>query len=187
MHHSLTRIQALISAAACHAEHLIHHKHVELSTAGIIYLGTPHQGSDSAGLLKMLLDMMSLFASSTSRVVTDMKPLTDFLLIQQQQYRPISDQYLTYYCYETEPTMLPGGSATVIVPTASAVPPSATEAQRIEMTTDHIGIAKFESIGDGNFQRLVLAVKAIAADSRRRCQERLRKFKGERLPRCQIC
>jgi hypothetical protein len=131
--------------------------------------------------MKTLLDMMSLFAPSTTHVVADMKTLADFLLLQQQEYRPVSAQYLTYYCFENEPTLLPGGSATVIVSQVSAVPPSATESQRIEMHADHIGIAKFESVGDGSFQRLISPIQAIVQASLMRCREGWQRFNGELL------
>lgn len=174
-----TVAKALISAAACHEKHLTHHKHVELSTAGIIYLGTPHQGSDNAGLMKTLLDLWSLFAPSTSHVVSDMKSFADFLFLQQQQYRSISNLYPTYYCHETKPILLPSGSRAVIVSKVSAVPPTAAESQRVEMSTDHIGLAKFENVADENFQRLISPVQSIARCSHMHCRERWRKFKGE--------
>lgn len=137
--------------------------------------------------MKTLLDMMSLFAPSTTHVVADMKTLADFLLLQQQQYRPISAQYLTYYCFENEPTLLPGGSAAVIVSQVSAVPPSATKSQRIEMHADHIGISKFESVDDRSFQALIAPVQAIVEDSCKRCQEHWQRFQGEFGPFGRYC
>jgi hypothetical protein len=177
--------QALISAAACHENHLVHHKNVEVSTTGIIYLGSPHQGSDGADMMKTMLGLMSLVAPTETETVKDISVLTDFLLLQQQQYRPISSNYLTYYGYETKATRLPGGSSSIIVSTASAVPPSATEAQRVEMPADHIGIAKFGGVGEEAFQRLMSPIRAIAEDSKGRYKERWKKFKCEFLPCCE--
>lgn len=129
--------------------------------------------------MKTMLDIVSLAAPTNTKIVNDIRVLTEFLHLQQQQYRPISDNYLTYYGYETIATALPGGSTSIIVSKLSAVPPTATDSQRIELPADHIRIAKFESAVDETFQALVLPVQATADDSRRRCQERWQKFKGE--------
>jgi hypothetical protein len=134
--------------------------------------------------LKTLLGVISLAAPTNKEIIKDSATLTDFLLLQQQQYRSVSDNYLTYYGYETKATPLPGGSDLIIVPKVSAVPPSATESQCIEMTADHVGIAKYETVVDETFQCLALPVQAIAEDSRARCQKRWKKFRGELLLCC---
>jgi hypothetical protein len=111
----------------------------------------------------------------------DIRMLTDFLLMQQQQYRPISGNYRTYYICETEATSLPGGVSTVLVPELSAVPPTAPPCQAIQVETDHIGIAKYNDIADCNFQRLVRPLQTMTEDAHRRQQDRWNKFKGGAL------
>lgn len=118
----LTLFEALISAAACHKNHLAHHKHVELSTVGLVYLGTPHQGSDKADVTKTMLGVLSLVVPTNTEIVNDIRALIGFLLVQQQQYRPISNNWLTYYGYETKTTPLRGGSTSMIVSKTSVVP-----------------------------------------------------------------
>jgi hypothetical protein len=137
--------------------------------------------------MKTMLGLISLAAPTNAAIVKDIVALTEFLLLQQQQYRPISENYLAYYCYETYETPLPSGSTLMIVPKVSAVPPTATESQRIEMATDHIRIAKYESSADETFKRLVLPLRAMDGNSRPRCDERWKKFKGESLLLLQCC
>lgn len=131
--------------------------------------------------MKTMLDLISITLPTNTRIVKDIRTLTDFLLLQQQQYRSISGNYVTYYGFETKPTPLPVGLTSVIVSELSAVPPTAPASQRIEMSTNHTRISKFDSVADENLQRLVSPIRTIAQDSQRRCQERWQKFKGQSL------
>jgi hypothetical protein len=129
--------------------------------------------------MKTILDIMSIFAPSNAQALKDIRLLTDFLLLQQQQYRPISNNYLTYNFYETKKTRLLGGSSALLVPQISAVPPTASKSQQIEMPTDHIGIAKLLGQPDCTFERVVKPLEHIANTSQTSCQHRWDKFKGE--------
>jgi hypothetical protein len=110
--------------------------------------------------MKAILSAMSLTQPSQTHVVEDIRPLADYLLAQQQQYRPLQDQYETYFCYETRELRLPGGSTALIVPKVSAVPPTASQDRQIAMPADHVGIAKFETPEDAGFRLLVDSLKA---------------------------
>lgn len=169
-------VKMLVSAAACHRNHLPHHKHVELSVAGIIFLGTPHQGTSSADLMMAVLGIMSLAMPSRTQVVEDVRPLAESLLVLQQQYRPLQDQYKTYYGYETREQRLPGGTTALIVSRESAVLPTAFKYQQIAMPADHVGIAKFEAETDPAFQLLVDALKVLMDGASKRIRNRWGSF-----------
>jgi hypothetical protein len=149
------REQALLFAATCHEGHLPHHKHVELSTAGIVFLGTPHQGSSMAELMHLLLRIHSIFGGAASASLTsDLPQFSAFLQLQTQQFRAISSHYMKCYCYETVPTTLPSGGRALLVPVTSAVVLSDGESKSLSMPKDHVHMAKFGEGSDSSFQEL---------------------------------
>jgi hypothetical protein len=105
--------QALIAAHAASANHMHYYKYVELSTAGICFLGTPHQGSDGVSWLQILSNFQSLYAPIQRRVVDDLKPFSAYLEHQLERYRAIGYNYSTVYCYEQSKTSV-GGTRTMV-------------------------------------------------------------------------
>lgn len=156
----------------------MYHKHVELSTVGIVYLGTPHQGSDGADHMKTLLDICSLFTASNANVVKDILPTSDFLYLQQQLFQPVSANYPTCFCYETLETRIPGGSTALIVPRESASIMGIPRTEEVAMPSDHIQIAKYTGASDSGFLLLATVLRRMADYGKARCQERWKVHKG---------
>jgi hypothetical protein len=86
-----------------------HHKSIELSTYGINYLGTPHQGTDATDLATLLLGIRSLYSEITDAVVQDLRLHSAALQQQLSQYSSISQNYKTKFFFETYDTLLIGG------------------------------------------------------------------------------
>jgi hypothetical protein len=126
-----------------------------------LYLGTPHQGSDGADLLGILLNVYSLFRPSCASALVDMKPTADFLYVQQQLYGPIAARYMTVFCYETLPTYTTGGSM-LIVPRSSAVIGGISRAEAIGMPTDHILLSKYDGGKLDSFGLLIPSLRRMA-------------------------
>jgi hypothetical protein len=170
--HANESFQALLAGALCGRSH--HHKHVELSTAAIFYLGTPHQGSEGANFMSIALQLYSLTAPSNTNVVKDLRPLSDFLQLQQLQYSRISSRYITYFCYETSPTVVPGGSK-VIVPRSSAVAMSGPDTYEIGVPADHIGISKSSEAFESLREALSHTISAATA----KCKDRWIRYESK--------
>ncbi|KAF8510875.1 hypothetical protein BU17DRAFT_97727 [Hysterangium stoloniferum] len=127
---------ALIQANNATVDHLVEHKWIALSTYGILFLGTPHQGSDT------ITSARSFSLNSNS----------EWLQQQLSDYNPISRSFRTVFFYEDIKTVLPDGSTKIIVPQVSAVVPGTVNAQGIGLRKDHSGMSKFASVTDDDFK-----------------------------------
>ena len=86
-----------------------HHKSIELSTYGINYLGTPHQGTDTTDLATLLLGIRSIYSETNDAVVQDIRLHSAALQQQLSQYSSISQNYKTKFFFETYDTWQIGG------------------------------------------------------------------------------
>ena len=80
-----------------------------LSTYGIIFLGTPRQGTDSVDLALLLLQIQSIYSQTNEVALTHLRRDSEFLQEQLFQYESISGNFDTKVFYEMYPTPIPGG------------------------------------------------------------------------------
>ncbi|KAF8529586.1 hypothetical protein BU17DRAFT_79596 [Hysterangium stoloniferum] len=152
--HSLGGIilkSALIEANVAHEGHLMPRKWIHLSTYGIVFLGTPHQG----------IDMLPFSLCSRPNNIL-LKYLTANCEPLQQQishFNAITAHFHMKFFYETLPTRLPVHSSAIIVPKASAVLPGAVNIEPISMHKDHTGMSKFQSVDDDDYKSVLCAVQ----------------------------
>ncbi|KAF8521436.1 hypothetical protein BU17DRAFT_64929 [Hysterangium stoloniferum] len=152
--HSLGGIilkSALIEANVAHEGHLMPRKWIHLSTYGIVFLGTPHQG----------IDMLPFSLCSRPNNIL-LKYLTANCEPLQQQishFNAITAHFHIKFFYETLPTSLPVHSSAIIVPKASAVLPGAVNIEPISMHKDHTGMSKFQSVDDDDYKSVLCVVQ----------------------------
>lgn len=84
------------------------HKAIKLSTYGINFVGTPHQGGSGVGLGKVVLDIVSAVKHTNKNTVGHLAKHSEFLQHQQSQYLAISGDFETVCFYEEYRTHLPG-------------------------------------------------------------------------------
>ncbi|KAF8526569.1 hypothetical protein BU17DRAFT_74115 [Hysterangium stoloniferum] len=92
---------ALIHAHTTHNKHLPAHKAIEVSSYGIIYLGTPHQGVDLTSWTKSLFRSLSTTIQTSDLITKHLNLHSETLQQQIAQYNAISGKYHTVFCYET--------------------------------------------------------------------------------------
>ncbi|KAF8221333.1 hypothetical protein L208DRAFT_1415159, partial [Tricholoma matsutake] len=85
------------------------YKAVECSTYGILFLGTPHQGSAAVDLAALILQILSIGFDTSDSILCDLALHGKALQQQQDQYNQISLRYATKCYYEMYPTKLPLG------------------------------------------------------------------------------
>lgn len=102
--------QALVLASAANGTHLNMYKDIYLSTYGILFFGTPHQGGNGVSLGKFLVNVASIFTSTNKKLLKHLEMHSEWLLHQTAQYNAISAQFETKYIYETYKTQTPFGS-----------------------------------------------------------------------------
>jgi len=144
---------ALIHANAAHREHNFHHKAVELSTHGILFLGTPHQGSDAFDVAGLILRIESVFfpRETDDAVLKDLPLFSEALQRQLSEFRSISGRYQTKFFFELLPTEF-NGKSEILVPKYSAVVPGTVDAEPIALHKNHESIAQFDNEGDEDFK-----------------------------------
>src|SRR4029077_140257 len=97
-------MQALIHSDSARAGALEHHRSIKLSTYGIIFLGTPHQGGDTVALGRLLVNIASVFVPADHRLLQHLERDSEWLQQQLGQYGPIGTEFVTKFAYEEYPT-----------------------------------------------------------------------------------
>ncbi|KAM3470249.1 hypothetical protein MY5147_006516 [Beauveria neobassiana] len=110
---------ALIHSDSARSDALTQHRSIKLSTHGILFMGTPHQGGNGVQLARVLANVASLVTAADDRLLKHLARDSEWLQQQQGQYGPISNDFVTKYAYEeyTTPTIL-GHSIMVCISTA---------------------------------------------------------------------
>jgi hypothetical protein len=91
-----------------------HHKAVELSTYGILFLGTPHQGADTVDMAMLLHGIKSIFSNVNDAILKDLQIHCKSLQQQLSLYHSISERYNTKFFYELYKTKLFGGQSKLV-------------------------------------------------------------------------
>lgn len=83
-------------------------KAVKLSTYGINFVGTPHQGGNGVGIGKVLINVVSAVKYTSQNAVQHLAKHSEWLQDLQSRYLAISSDFETVCYYETYDTPLPG-------------------------------------------------------------------------------
>lgn len=83
------------------------HKSIYMSTLGLLFLGTPHQGGQGASLGKIVAHIGSLVTYTSSNMIRHLIEHSEFLQQQQSQYAMIATDFPTVCFYETRPMSIP--------------------------------------------------------------------------------
>jgi hypothetical protein len=129
--------------------------------------------------MKAVLNILSLGSPYNPKLLNDLSSVSDFSELQQQLYKPISDRYLTYCCYETKKTRLPGKPSVLIVPLSCASISGAADTTTLALPEDHSGISKFGSYSSESFQLLRVALTRLDESSVERTKRRWQESKGD--------
>lgn len=106
--------QALIHSNMATVSNNEHLKAIKLSTYGIIFFGTPHQGGNYVSWGKLLVNVASAFQHTSSSLLEHLEKDSEWLEIQLEQYKPISAEIFTIFCFETYPTRLTSGVSVMV-------------------------------------------------------------------------
>ena len=101
-------VKALIHSDAARQGALEEHRSIKLSTYGIIFLGTPHQGGNGVQLGKLLVNIASVFVAADDHLLRHLERDSEWLQQQLGQYGPISRDFVTKFAFEEyeTPTVL---------------------------------------------------------------------------------
>jgi hypothetical protein len=170
------RSKALIHSDGAKVNFRERHKQIKLSTYGIIFMGTPHQGANVT-LGSAILNIASVVIRTNRNLVMNLDRDSEYLQSQLEFYRGIRDDFATVYCYETKPTPPLNNVVSFftstsiayvdmlkIVPSASAIG-GARDASNVSIAKDHIQMVKFSSSSTHDYQRVKEHVQNMVASA----------------------
>jgi hypothetical protein len=107
-------MKALIHANMASEQHNEFYKAIKISTYGVLFFGTPHQGSSTASWASIVVNVSSVYYYTNSSVLKNLERDSEWLEIQLEQYKAISNDFLTKFMYETLPISSSAGTFLVI-------------------------------------------------------------------------
>jgi hypothetical protein len=84
----------------------VEHYAIKLSTYGLIFLGTPHQGGEGVAWGERLVTIASIYVQKNEILLQHLQRDSEWLQQQLNQYLGISDEFVTRFAYETLPTAI---------------------------------------------------------------------------------
>lgn len=94
----------MIHSEAAREGALEEHRSIKLSTYGILFMGTPHQGGSGVHLGELMLNVASIFVPTNNAILQHLERDSEWLQQQLGQYAPISSDFVTIFAYEIFPT-----------------------------------------------------------------------------------
>jgi len=125
-----------------------HYKDIVKQVRAIVFLSTPHRGSDLADALNRIL-AASVFGHSPKQYIAELQKRHPTLFEINEQFRKIAPSIRIASFFETQPTFI-GLKKSIIVPRASAVLGYPEEISKA-MDADHHCVIKFTNQNDPNY------------------------------------
>jgi len=155
-------VKRALAYSSSRTSKLVQHLHsIFVSTYGILFLGTPHNGSSKAGLASIGSRMISALAPS--RVIDTESQLADALyqgseVLQNitDMFAPLMKNFRIYFFWEQEKTNL-GSTLDYIVEENSAAP-ILDNTERAGLPYGHRDMVKFESRISPGYRLVVAAL-----------------------------
>lgn len=82
------------------------HRAIKISTYGIIFMGTPHQGGNAVSLAEFFTTLAHIYTRTTTTLLQHLKRDSGYLQKQLTDFAPISPSFKTVFAYETYSTQL---------------------------------------------------------------------------------
>lgn len=174
-------VEALILSGLTNAKHLEDQGAIKISTAGILFLGTPHQGSPGVSLAQSLGRLASVYYYTNDTVLAMLEQHSTWLMGQSEHFKGLSTGFDIRYFFESRETYIKGGKrlqvcsnpitrtyadfAEKIVPKWSAALPGAVNAEIIPIQKDHISMVKFTSAEDNDFTTIAGTIRRMMKTS----------------------
>ena len=160
--------RALIYSSEIRGVHTEHLRSVYVSTFGILFLGTPHKGSDVAQWGSRLewicnVALPSKVVNSQPQLVDALKKNNETLQVIDRQFVQIMNRFHVYFFHEGKPTNL-GGTLKYIVDEESASP-TVQDVERASIQADHSHMCKFESDAAPGFDLVAEGIQRYAGEA----------------------
>ncbi|KAI0437710.1 ribonuclease-like protein p/mrp subunit [Xylaria telfairii] len=149
--HSLGGIivkRALVYSASRTGRHISHLHSIYVSTYGILFFGTPHQGSGTANIAtfaQRIIDVLlpSKLVDTQAQLLDALKEGSEVLQETTDNFAPLMKDLRIYFFWEQEKTDL--GYKLDYVVTESSAAPILDNTDRAGLRADHRGMCRFSS------------------------------------------
>ncbi|KAI5845888.1 hypothetical protein DFP73DRAFT_594082 [Morchella snyderi] len=153
--------EALIYSNSTNMNNLEHHKDIKISTYGILFFGTPHQGvTNLDGNLSGIVPWRAKGsrASIKNTILRDLEENSNAIQKQLTEYKNISKDFVTKFLYETYRDMDDGK---FFVPKSSAVVPGAANTEVFAVNSVHEELVKYQYSTDQAFRQSSSCLKEM--------------------------
>ncbi|CCF33002.1 peptidase C14 [Colletotrichum higginsianum] len=144
------------------------HMTIRDDTCGIVFLGTPHQGSSLSTAGALVAKLTGFLGSNTTLLLALRSRGSQLLILERRFRRLVSDQKRDFiskiisFC-ETKPTFVLGWlSVGLVVDQSSAM---GYAAKPIDVDTDHSGLNKFSNHEDPGYRAIKKAIEELREPS----------------------
>ena len=139
--------RALTHCSHLSSDKLDHLRSIFVSTYGILFLGTPHNGSDMAKLASRVQSISramipKILVDSSAQLLNVLKPDNEVLQTVNRDFANIMKRFNIYFFHETE-AMDIKGSRILIVDESSAAP-TLDGVERLGIEADHGTMCRFK-------------------------------------------
>ena len=178
--------RALIYSSEIRGNHTEHLRSIFVSTYGILFLGTPHGGSDFAKWGYRLewicaAVLPNEFINTQPEVIKTLKIENETLLNIDRQFIQLSNRFRIYFFHEAKPTNL-NGTLQYIVDKESASP-NIQDVERASIQQDHSHMCKFESDGAPGFSLIAEGIQRYAVNAPKAVSSRWSSERAEQRAR----
>ena len=160
--------RALIHSSDIRGQKIEHLRSIYVSTYGILFLGTPHKGSDVAqwgSRLEWICSavMPRKVLDSQPQLVDALKKENETLQNIDRQFIQLMSKFHVFFFHEAKPTNLKG-TLHFIVDEESASP-TVQEVERAAIQADHSHMCKFENENAPGFDLVAEAIQRYADEA----------------------
>lgn len=166
--HSLGGIvvkRALIYSSGKRGIKTEHLRSINVSTYGILFLGTPHFGCDIAKWNSWSdnITCVTLKHGLQGRLIKALKPNSETLQNIERQFVELASDYHIFYFHEMKPTKLDDGEQFLVDEPSAA--PVIQDVERAGIQQDHSHMCTFDNEGTPGFTMVTEAIQRYATDA----------------------
>ncbi|KAL8753800.1 MAG: hypothetical protein Q9184_005311 [Pyrenodesmia sp. 2 TL-2023] len=160
--------RAMVLSSGIRGHHVSHLRSIFVSTFGILFLGTPHLGSDVAKWRSWLNTMynahcLSPLVEDESYLIHALTTGSETLQTIERDFVQLASRFHIYYFHEGKPTDL-GGTLLYIVDEISASP-VLSDVERATIQQDHAHMCKFANLSSPGFDLVTEGIQRYASQA----------------------
>lgn len=176
--------RALIYSRSLTNEKVEHLRSIYVSTYGILFLGTPHNGSEVAKWGLLLQNICSAvlprkFMDSSPHLVRALKTNNETLQNINSLFTDMIPRFHIGFFHETLPTDVKGTKELIVDESSAA--PFADGVERMGIEADHSHMCKFDDETSPGYETVAVAILRYARDAPATIQERWREEDKTRM------